>query len=175
MWWFKKTPKEKYESMVKELVENDIANWLFKVREKDSNLYYTSPSLPKWERTGSFHISKSCDINTMSAYVDSYYYKYDWITWYISTSWLSPMQKEIVKYYIEQQEEKEKIRKEEEKEQKRKKQEEKDREYLEKIQKLMKIKPLDADLKESFRKADRIMEINREITKLTKEIYKLRK
>lgn len=50
-----------------------------------------------------------------------------------------------------------------------------DKEYSEKLKALLKIKPLDKDLKENFRKANRIIEIGTEIQELIKEIYKLRK
>lgn len=46
--------------------------------------------------------------------------------------------------------------------------------YSKKLEKLLKLKPLDKDIKESLDKTKRILEIWKEITKLTNEIKKLR-
>lgn len=49
-----------------------------------------------------------------------------------------------------------------------------DEEYREKLRKLLEIKPLDADLKRSLKKTERLLEIAEEYKSLEKEMFELR-
>lgn len=144
------TPKEKYEKIAIKLREEDIKYNRYEIKWKSFSTYIYFPSTEEKFEVG-------IDEN-------------DWTILYW---WYKNEQTLKIQEILKEKAEKEKEKKEYENN--RLKQLSEDKEYSEKLRKLLKIKPLDKDLQEDFKKANRIIEIWKEIWDLTKELYKLRK